>query len=734
MVQSNSKSEPPNNRLSHPKLEWREDGQPVSSEFQDPYFSVENGLDETRYVFLKHNGLPERWLGWRGPFSIMETGFGTGLNFLATWQAFEQANNENAWLHFTSIEKYPLSKTQLLKACALWPDLQRFTDRLCEQYPAAISGFHHLSWPEHRVSLTLVFGDLHQMMPQIAGPVHAWYLDGFAPSRNPQMWQEPLYGQLRRITLSHPSLFRSESSRPTLATFTAAGLVRRGLKGAGFNMQKQPGYGRKRDMLSGQFAFSMGPERPPEHHQKPWLLPSVSAQAAAPVTTYSDNKQPRPQTNESNDPVVVIGAGLAGCTTARALAERGKQVLLLDEQGIAAGASGNPVGGLYVKLAASANALHTDFYVAAFQTSLAWMKRIQSLTEEPIWSDTGVLQLAYNPAEQERQRKSLHRLNLPAELVHPVTAEQASHIAGTQLTKGGLLFPQAGWVRPNALCQALVDHPNIQFKRLKVRSLEPAEKSALESEGQNSSASSSSSAFTSTSTWRIRSSTADIVTQHLVIATAWQAQQLLPDVWIPTKKIRGQLTYLKPKQGESSTSDGWPNCNAVLCGQAYLSPSIQGINLLGATYHQNDESTEIRRRDHLENLKHLEDFGTDWPSIQESAVAGGRVSFRCTTPDYLPIVGQLPDAKAFIKRYRPMVKNAKQVPGQPCPTLPGLWLNLGHGSRGLASTPLCADLITSQITGDSLPAPLEQIEALWPGRFLLRDMIRKKLPEDFNEI
>ena len=206
-------------QLASPDLSWNDQGLPVSQQFDDPYFSVENGLEESRYVFLKHNHLPQRWKDHSGEFHIIETGFGTGLNFLMTWQSFveykkqpdsrkhdAQKNNdpETEWLHFTSIEKFPLSKEELQQAMSLWPELATFTELLLQQYPLTIPGFHHLVWPEHKVRLTLIFDDVHNALPQLSGPVHAWYLDGFAPSKNPQMWSDSLFQQMRRINNRSP--------------------------------------------------------------------------------------------------------------------------------------------------------------------------------------------------------------------------------------------------------------------------------------------------------------------------------------------------------------------------------------------------------------------------------------------------------------------------------------------------------------------------------------------------
>lgn len=687
---------PDDDSLRSPDLSWNDQGLPISQQFDDPYFSIDDGLNESRYVFLQGNQLPKRWGNNQEQFNIVETGFGTGLNFLMTWQSLaihkKQAPEPgHQWLHFTSIEKYPLNTAEMTQALALWPELAELAELLLSQYPQPVPGFHQLVWPEHKVQLTLIFADLHQALPQLSGPVHAWYLDGFAPSRNPAMWAPELFRQMRRLAICYPYADTS------VATFTAAGIVRRGLTGAGFHVSKTSGFGRKREMLIASYQRTIGPERPPIFIHKPWLLPSNSQSHR--ISNRDLKETPLNKTVEKK--ATIIGAGLAGCSTARALAERGYQVTLLDTLGIAQGASGNPQGGLYVKLAASQQASHTDFYLAAFQYSSRHIPN--TLNDEAAFRACGVLQLAYDSKEAERQRKFLQTRSLPKTLVHAVNAEEASALAGCPQTTGGLFFPQAGWVDPRALCQAWVKHPGIEHKTLQVTALKRDEKQ-WQLEGQDH-----------------KGNKHMLEAQTVVIATAHQTRQLLPDAYLPTRSIRGQLSLLDSRQ----VSD----IHTVLCARSYMAPAHRGHMCLGATYHINDDETAVRASDHQTNLNHLEDFGPVWQNLsrKEQIVTGGRIGFRCTTPDYLPMVGPVPDVQGFITVFQPMVKNARHIPATIAPVMPDLWLNIGHGSRGLASAPLCAQILAAQITGGSSPISQNMQETLWPGRFLLRDMVRRKL-------
>lgn len=231
--------------IQHAQLHWDDQGQPLSSVYDDVYFSLLSGLEETRYVFLQHNRLSERFAALHSGdcMTVGETGFGTGLNFLCCWQLFEQQAPEDAQLHFISVEKFPLTAADLQQALALWPPLQDYSEQLLQAYKNIRPGRQTLLFAGGRVRLTLLVGDASVQLAQLDKQiVDAWFLDGFAPAKNPEMWTEELFGLLAQ--LSAPGA--------TLATFTSAGFVRRGLQAAGFAMQRNKGFGFKRQMLSGQ--------------------------------------------------------------------------------------------------------------------------------------------------------------------------------------------------------------------------------------------------------------------------------------------------------------------------------------------------------------------------------------------------------------------------------------------------------------------------------------------------
>lgn len=225
------------------KLEWR-NGLPYSKQFQDVYFSSDNGMLETEYVFLQGNDLPNRWQNHAiKTFIITETGFGTGLNFLCAVKLWLSVAPVQATLHFITVEKYPLSLQDITSALQLWPSLTGFSAPLLTQYTALIAT-GTISLYDDRIRLTLLIGDATEQLSLMNNKSDAWFLDGFSPAKNPDMWQPLLFNQMAQHSLPGA----------TFATFTSAGIVRRGLAEAGFKVNKRAGFGKKREMIYGRLA------------------------------------------------------------------------------------------------------------------------------------------------------------------------------------------------------------------------------------------------------------------------------------------------------------------------------------------------------------------------------------------------------------------------------------------------------------------------------------------------
>lgn len=527
--------------IASANLVWR-DGVPESADFGDVYFSRDNGLDETRYVFLQHNRIEERFRGLRSgdSFVIAETGFGTGLNFLAAWQAWRNSNPpDDAVLHFVSVERFPLTPQDLLQAHALWPELAELADQLQAHYPPLVHGTHRLLLDGGRVRLTLFFGDALDGWRDLEFTADAWFLDGFAPSLNPELWVDELVTAVSR------------HSRPgtTVATFTAVGRVRRALIAAGFDMAKVPGFGRKREMLAG-------------HYPQP--EPCSGNGPAGPA--YEGEQR--------TVPVVIVGAGIAGSLLARNLAERGRKVRVIDAGATpASGASGNRQGALYVKLGVEYND-QTRLALSALLYGQRYYRRFTGKA----WFPTGVLQLAHSDLERQRQQKFIDRNSYPSVILRPIDQAEASRVSGLAVPSGGLWFARSGWLKPAELCQELLDHPSISVHF-----------------GINLSA-----IVQSGNSWQLQADNHEAIeAEQVVLCTGHRTPELLPaNASYRFKPIRGQVTLL------SANTIMPPNC--VICGNRYLNPADGGQCLTGATFDLNDTNPDLDPASEQENLDELD--------------------------------------------------------------------------------------------------------------------------------
>jgi tRNA 5-methylaminomethyl-2-thiouridine biosynthesis bifunctional protein len=626
-------------QLPHPErqsLDWQ-DGQPYSSLFGDVYFSRASGLQETQYVFLQQNRLRERFSALQSlRFTLGETGFGTGLNFLCAWRLWAECAPRAAVLHFVSTERYPLSPQELSQSLALWPDLAGYTEKLLGQYNRLVPGWNCLSFGQ--VKLTLLIGDAGSLLSQARGLIDAWFLDGFAPSKNPDMWRAELLSEIAR--LSH--------NATTFATFTSASAVRRGLAEVGFEVEKIKGHANKREMLRGRFILQRS--RPD--------MPDRSA--------------------------IVIGGGIAGTSTAYSLAQRGFAVTLLERHAqLAAEASGNAQAVLYPRLSGQDIGL-SRMALYAFLHTISLLEQL--LPQGADWSRCGLLQLAFNSREAKRCQEVLAR---ELAVVHEVSAEQASALAGIALSYGGMHFPDGGWVYPPAFCRALVEHEGIS-----VMAATPALQLTQSACG-----------------WQV-SGAAGLIAEAavVVVAAANDCMHFLPQ--LPLQPVRGQITLLP-------ATDSSQRLSKVICTDGYLAPARNDLHCLGATFSPDETTLEIRDEDHMHNLRMARHMSAQLQL--DMAKLEGRSALRCSTPDYLPMAGMMLD-QALTRNLRPHLAHRDALPW-----LRGLYVNTGHGSKGMITAPLCAEIIAASIGHEVMPVDYGLLRALDPNRFLLRGLAMKKL-------
>ncbi|MBO1106817.1 bifunctional tRNA (5-methylaminomethyl-2-thiouridine)(34)-methyltransferase MnmD/FAD-dependent 5-carboxymethylaminomethyl-2-thiouridine(34) oxidoreductase MnmC [Plesiomonas shigelloides] len=676
-------------------LRFNEQGTPVSAEFDDVYFSNQNGLEETRYVFLSGNQLPERWLHHPADrFIVAETGFGTGLNFLTLWQSFRefQRNHPDSQLkrlHFISTEKFPLSAADLALAHQSWPELAEMAAELRQNWPLPISGCQRLLLDQGRVILDVWFGDVNETFGDwgrdYEGQIDAWFLDGFAPSKNPDMWNEQLFAHMVRM---------AKPGSGTFATFTAAGFVRRGLQAAGFEITRLKGFRHKREMLCGRRpAQSLTPNEP-----APWYA--------------------RPAASSLQD-VAIIGGGIASALLAQALLQRGAKVTLYCADAQAAqGASGNRQGALYPLLNGAKDPL-ARFFAHAFQFA---RQRYDALDAQGIAFDhrwCSVLQLAHNEAAANKQA-NLQHAQWPEAMVSIHSPESAEVRAGVPLGFAAVEYPQGGWLCPAQLTANLLQH--LQQQGLSIHYQHTLRHLAHTATG-----------------WDLQLEIVDaheqrtnITANHavVVLANGYRISEFGESEHLPVYPVRGQVSHIP-------TDTNLSQLNTVLCAEGYLTPvNIRGDqHCLGATYGRGDTSTDLRDSDQQENLAKLQRSLPDVAWAQQVRISqepqpempDARAAVRCATRDHLPLMGALPDYAATLTQYAELATQlSSAVPVEDAPYYPDLFVLGALGSRGLTSAPLLAEVLAAQMNGEPLPLERDILNALNPNRYWVRKLLKGK--------
>ncbi|WP_158971093.1 bifunctional tRNA (5-methylaminomethyl-2-thiouridine)(34)-methyltransferase MnmD/FAD-dependent 5-carboxymethylaminomethyl-2-thiouridine(34) oxidoreductase MnmC [Paraglaciecola sp. L3A3] len=668
--------------ITNANIEFNENGAPLATEFGDIYFSDAGAFEETQHVFLLNNGLPDRWQTFQGKyFTIAETGFGTGLNFLITLkcleQFFEQQPSSRLALHFISIEKYPISLADLQQALTVYPALKNYSDELLAQYPLPIAGCHRLFFLQGRVTLDLWLGDVHQVLPQIEnkpqGLIDAWFLDGFAPSKNPDMWTQSLFNQMARLA----------KDNCTFATFTAAGHVRRGLIEAGFDAKKRPGHGRKREMLAGQINKT-------ENNSAPYPYYIRSSYVDTSETTRP-NKTPR---------IAIIGGGLAGANCAYALANKGLTAsIYCKENALAQGASGNPQGGFYPQLNAEAG-VSSQIQVAGFNYAARVYKKILNDGHPYPHQWCGTLLVAFNEKVSSRYQKLVDNKTWPEDLIHWVDEKQASQIANIPLPYAGLFVPSAGWLNPAGVIQALVNAAEADVY---------VNKSLLSLNRQDK-------------VWQLSwSDGSQTETDIVILATGSDSVDNAYLADLPHRLVRGQVEAI-PSNAPLS------QLKTVLCHKGYLTPAWQQTHALGSTYIKGDRNCDYRQEERSTNLAMHQKALANCEWVQDIQTNNsGRAAIRASTPDHLPMVGAVPNIQQQKIEYQDLYK-ALPAKRYPQPTdHQNLFMLVGLGSRGLSTAPLCAEILASQISGQALPLANNLLNALNPNRFLIRGLIRREI-------
>ena len=645
-------------RIEPARLAFDADGTPVNARYGDVYASRDGALGQALHVFLGGNALPARWAR-RGQFVIVETGFGLGMNFLATWRAWRDDPARPRRLHFVSFEKHPPEAANLRRAAP--NELAPLAAQLAGRWPLPLPGLHRCEFEGGAVVLTLALGDARDFVPQLVCGADAFYLDGFAPDRNPQMWEPQLLKSLARMA-------RAEA---TLATWSTARDVRDALAAAGFDIELRAGFGRKRQMLSGRFA------------------PRWRVRRYEPPAAYEGERS-----------ALVIGAGLAGSTAARALARRNWRVQVIERAARpASGASALPWGLLYPQITADDSVLarltRAGFF--ASRAALAQLAPAGGWEGRPLWQSCGVFKQAHDETELAAWSAADGQEALPTQFAQMCDADAASARLGMRPQRGGWWFPQGALVSAAAWCAASLEHVSIDL-----RCGQPVDRLRRDADA-----------------WQALDALGRVIAAApvVIVASAFDAPRLLGDPTARVSAVRGRITRVAAMPLAA--------LRAGLTGDGYVVRGPDGWTGIGATYEtpmQDDEAMRAlgEERAHASNLARLQRLLAQPPSLR---VIGGFDAMRCVARDRLPFAGRVVDVDVA-RNKRDRLRGAHLAD---LPRLPGLFASYALGSRGLSLAALAAERIAAQIEGEPEPIERDLGAAIDPARESLRLLRRGAL-------
>ena len=638
-------------RIEPTSIEFKNEHTPYSPRFQDIYFDSTNGIQESTHVYLEGSGFTRAIKNGKDGehFTVGEIGFGVALNFLLTYQYFLTHSKKDQKLTYLSAEKYPVGIEDIKKLYSLFPELAKVANDLESQYPILTPGFHTLTFAEGKVKLILMLGDAKEMFSQVdisgSEGVQFWYWDGFSPQKNPEVFQNTLFKELIRI--SAPGAMGS--------SFTAAGWVRRGLEEVGFSVEKRPGFGIKRECIRAQLS-KPGPIK----SSKPW---------------FSGEKL---KFLKKGDRVAVIGGGLSGTAIARALADRSFNITLIDQESIAAHASGNPIGLFNIQMSRLPNP------ISRF-SQLSLVHFLRELKSSGIPARKGTLR-----TYSENDSAALNASEYPESFY--------------ENRKEGIYFPECGVINPRKLCEQRAHHPLI---KVCVANIVRVEKNG---DG-----------------FFLKNSEDKTVAEaeHVVYATG--AAQVLNHHLdhpflkeLPLRSIRGQMILVNPTEASQ-------NLSVVLTGARYITPlvpEISGSNThcIGATYqakniHDDQENIDTDQLLEEARLKH-----PAFSKLSKRDLISTRVGYRVSTPDKLPIIGPLCDPSFLREEYARVLSGSRDPGRKPLSSEAGEWLFFAMGSRGITFSSLGAEILAALMCGEILPVENDLWEHLHSARFYVRSL------------
>ena len=661
--------------IQHAKIHFNQENTPVSDKFDDVYFSNQDGLAETHYVFLEGNQLWERWVNYQeAHFVIAETGFGTGLNFFAVTTLFREFRQKHPdsplkRLYFISFEKYPLLLDALQQAHLAYPQFSHLAQHLQQHWLNPIQGCYRFHFDE--TTLDLWFGDVAENLPQLGdymnSKIDAWFLDGFAPSKNPDMWNEQLYQQMFRFT----------KLQGTFATFTAASAVRKGLENAGFNIKKRKGFGKKRECLSGQ----------------------KTQEKLTALSTSWFHSQPA---NLKEQDIAIIGGGVASLCTAISLVKRGAKITIYceDEQ-TALNASGNKQGAFYPQLSDD-NERNIRFYIHAFAYGHQFLQWAIQQQIEFEYEFCGVALCAYNEKAESKLNK-IAKLNLPSDLYQSLNQTELSEKVGLPLPFGGAFIPQGAWLAPRQLVQhafAFLEKKGVQIKT--------SQKATELSQTENG--------------WQITTAENETFCHEVVVlANGHKLTEFEQTQKLPLYPVRGQVSQIP-------TSEKLLKLKTVLCYDGYLTPVDQAktSHCIGASHVRDNATREFSLTEQQENQQKIQqNIPEEWTKEVDTSGNLARIGVRCSVRDLTPMMGAVPHFSAQQTQYQNLFNlRRRKQPVEQAENYPNLYLIGALGSRGLTSAPFLSETLASLIYGEPLPMSEDLIHNLMPNRSWVRRWLK----------
>jgi len=551
-------------------------GRLIAPKYADVYFSAEDGLAETRHVFLEGNQLAERFAVMKPGerFTIGETGFGTGLNFLAAWRLFEQHAPADARLEFVSVEGLALEHETMRRALSAWPELQRYRDALLTQWGPIWPGTHRFRFGNGRVRLVLLVGEAAGVLSSINASVDAWFLDGFAPSRNPAMWSDAVFAEVARLS----------AGGATLATYTAAGFVRRGLGAVGFEIEKLPGFGTKRDMVSGRYTQKV--------HRR-----------------YAPKR------------AVVIGGSIAGAFVARSLAERGAEVAVIERQRLVAGSlpSLTPRHAVLQPKISDAGDPTGRWLREGFGDAMRLIETEVDLQRKAYWNGCGSFQVAYDARSERRLRRFDEQFGHTG-LCRWVEAGRTETQLGVKLAFGGLAIDSGGTLLPHGLVSALLNHPLITVRdAVEVKALHrDRDRWVTQVDGANQGA----------------------VSDLIVVANSLGALRIKQTRHLDIKPVRGQVANVH----RFRSFEALYRLERPIFYGGYALPVIDRVQSIGASFVPGDDGIECRQGDHDAICDQLSRILPQAAAVlREHPWDAGWAGVRTTTPGHRCYAEQIDD-------------------------------------------------------------------------------------------